>query len=134
MQIDFPGLILFVEDYPACRRFYGETLGLAVVTEKTWDGGGLIAFAWGDTYLMIESGGKRQAEPDGSGSYSGGLPFILRLDVNDLEAPVARLEMAGIGLERRSYPWGEIAVFFDPNGTRLELKSPPTGDAGSGVR
>ena len=130
MQIDVPGVIFFVEDYAACRKFYGETLGLAVVTEKTWPGGGLTAFAWGDTYLMIESGGKRQAEPDGSGSYSSGLPFILRLDVNDLDVALARLDAAGVEVERRSYPWGEIAVFFDPNGTRLELKSPPTGTAG----
>lgn len=127
MKVDFPGIILFVEDYPACRKFYGETLSLVVVTEKTWDGGGLTAFAWGDTYLMIESGGKRQAESAGDSSYSGGLPFILRLDVNDLAAAVAHLEAAGVKLERGSYPWGEIAVFFDPNGTRLELKSPPTG-------
>ena len=131
MQIDFPGLILFVEDFAACRRFYGETLGLPVVTEKTWEGGGLTAFAWGDTYLMIESGGQRQAEPnnDGSGGCNGGQPFILRLDVQDLEAALVRLEAAGVAPERRSYPWGEIALFFDPNGTRLELKSPPTGAA-----
>ena len=83
MQIDFPGLILFVEDYATCRRFYGETLGLSVVTEKTWPGGGLTAFAWGNTYLMIESGGKRQAKPDGDSSYSSGQPFILRLLVFD---------------------------------------------------
>ena len=127
MQIDFPGLIVFVEHYATCRRFYGETLGLSVVTEKTWPGGGLTAFAWGDTYLMIESGGTRQPAPDDGDSYNRGQPFILRLDVNDLEEALARLEAAGVEVERRSYPWGEIAVFFDPNGTRLELKSPPTG-------
>lgn len=129
MQIDFPGLILFVEDFTACRRFYGEVLGLAVVTEKTWPGGGLTAFAWGDTYLMIESGGRRQPAPDSSDSYNHGQRFILRLDVEDLEAAAAGLERAGVEVERRSYPWGEIALFFDPNGTRLELKSPPTGTA-----
>jgi lactoylglutathione lyase len=125
MRIDYPGLILFVADYPACRRFYAEVLGLPVVAEKSWDGGGLTAFAWGDTYLMVESGGRPAPPPDpDSAAYHRGQPFLLRLDVADLEAAVAELGAKGVTVERRSYPWGEIAVFFDPNGTRLELKSP----------
>ncbi|MGP1256787.1 MAG: VOC family protein [Kiloniellales bacterium] len=128
--IGYPGIILFVADYPACRRFYAEVLRLPIVAEKSWEGGGLTAFAWSTAYLMIESGGSAARTPDAdSTAYHRGQPFILRLDLTaaDLETTVARLQAVGVEVERRGYPWGEIAVFFDPNGTRLEIKTPMTG-------
>ena len=119
MNISRYGIILNTGDYPACRAFYREVIGLPVLFEKGTDADGLTCFDMGGAYLMVETGGitsqtrKKPRE----------CPAKLRFNSADLDTDIAHLRAQGIAVETCDYPWGRTAEFMDPDGNRCALRT-----------
>ncbi|PKR77353.1 glyoxalase/bleomycin resistance/dioxygenase family protein [Halalkalibacillus sediminis] len=109
------GLILFVEEYEKCIKFYRDVLKLSIRNIKE----SLVAFDLPNGYLMVEKGGvgsvqEKQREQN---------PTVLRFDVESLDTEVKRLEKNGVLFMHKNleFDWGAISVFKDPDGNRIEL-------------
>lgn len=109
------GLVLLVEHYEVCVRFYREVVGLEVYADL----GDLVVFRFGPGYLAVEQGGV--AVRDGKSAAQD--PVTLRFNVADVEAQAARLRAGGIDVEVGTFDWGTIGKFHDPDGNRCELRS-----------
>lgn len=108
------GIILFTQNFEACTKFYRDLLGLEVWFEKP----GLICLHYGEGYLMVETDGVAQ---DGHKTPAQN-PTILRFNVDDVAAMAAQLQSVGIDVEIKSFDWGTIGLFSDPDGNLCELK------------
>lgn len=117
MNVAQYGIILFVEKYEECVVFYRDVVSLEVAYTKD----SLTSFVFGSAYLMVEQGGSSSTQEKGRTEN----PTVLRFNVTDLEATVADLKAKGVPVESRSFDWGRIGVFTDPDGNRCELKSAP---------
>lgn len=108
--VDF--VTVFVEDYPAAVKFYGETLGL----EHSVDYGKIPAgeFETGSLTLQVMDAASigREFAPSGH-------PIALHVD--DVEAARARLEAAGVEFHGETIDSGvcHMALFSDPDGNAL---------------
>ena len=109
-----PGLVLFTENYAACIAFYRDALQLPVEYQQA----NLVRFTVGDGYLMVEQGGRAHAA--GKGKTEGP---VLRFNVENLNEAAALLRSRGVAADVQHWDWGSIAVFFDPDGNRCELRS-----------
>jgi lactoylglutathione lyase len=109
------GIILFVEKFCECEKFYTETIGLRILYRKE----SLTAFEFGNGYLMLEAESSRTREA-AQGS------FVIRFNIRDLVGATEYLEQQGVDLVTHHFDWGSIAVFTDPDGNRCELKTSPT--------
>lgn len=67
---------------------------------------------------MIETGGVAR---DGH-KRSDENPITLRFNVEDVDAAAAALTTRGISVEVRSFDWGMVGTFHDPDGNLCELK------------
>jgi lactoylglutathione lyase len=108
------GIMLFTERFEACVRFYRDTLGLPVWFEKH----DLVCLRFGDGYLMVETGGvarDRHKRTDEN-------PIGLRFNVEDVAAAAAALTARGVAVEVRSFDWGTVGTFADPDGNLCEFK------------
>jgi lactoylglutathione lyase len=104
------GIILFVENFDECEKFYAETIGLQVLNRaKT-----LTRFEFGNAYLMLEG------EDSHSHNATRG-SFVIRFNVGDLVSAANYLKQQGVEFVTREFDWGSIAVFTDPDGNRCEL-------------
>ena len=108
------GIILGTERYDACLAFYRDLLELPVWFEKD----GLCCLHFGDGYLMIETGGHAHAGRKSNAEN----PTMLRFNVKDVDAAADLLEARGIRVQRKSFDWGQVATFTDPDGNSCELK------------
>lgn len=108
------GIILGTERFDACVTFYRDLIGLPVWFEKE----GLVCLRYGDGYLMVETGGvaRDQRKPNSEN------PTMLRFNVDDVHAVAGLLERAGIAVSVRSFEWGTVGTFRDPDGNACELK------------
>ncbi|HEU5159591.1 MAG TPA: VOC family protein [Streptosporangiaceae bacterium] len=100
------------------RRFYRETLGLAVYREfGPPDDPGMVFFL-GQGFLEVSG---RSAEP-GTG------PAAIWLQVRDVRAEHRRLAADGVPIVRepRQEPWGLVEMWIeDPDGMRMVLVEVP---------
>ena len=108
------GIILFVEKFNECEKFYADTIGLRILYRKEI----LTAFEFGNGYLMLE------AESSETRKAARG-SFVIRFNVGDLAGATKYLESQGVDLVTHHFDWGSIAVFTDPDGNRCELKTSP---------
>lgn len=108
------GIILGTERFDACVVFYRDTLGLPVWYEKP----GLVCLRFGDGYLMIETGG--MARPGRKANSEN--PTMLRFNVPDVERAASALESKGVSVLVKTYGWGIVGTFVDPDGNACELK------------
>lgn len=108
--------IISVRDMDTARRFYGETLGL----EMTSDRGVVQIWQCGNSHLMLSQ------NPAGSKAEH----CVAGWDVDDIVAAVAELRERGIEFEDVGMPakdgivsFGEdrVAYFRDPDGNLLSL-------------
>ena len=90
-------------------------LGLPVWFEKE----SLCCLRFGAGYLMIETGGmaRDQRKPNSEN------PTMLRFNVQDVEAAADTLRTKGIMVDIKTYDWGTVGTFTDPDGNACELKN-----------
>ena len=104
------GLFFRSRDPEARSAWYREHLGIGAGADEVWQQeAGMTVFA------------PFAADSDYFGSDQ---PFMINLRVTALDALVARLEAAGIAVERRSEwetEYGRFARIHDPEGLPLEL-------------
>ena len=115
MDVRTHGLLLFTERFDECVSFYRDIIGLAVWFEKP----GLVCFRFGDGYLMVERGGIGKDGPKPKSSN----PTVLRFNVDDVSSAAQDLRHNGVDVEERSYDWGTVGNFTDPDGNVCELKN-----------
>lgn len=114
LDIRTPGIILGTERFDACTAFYRDTLGLREWYTKP----GLVCLHFGNGYLMIETGGmaRNSRKPNSEN------PTMLRFNVTDVAASADILRAKGVDVTVRTYDWGVVGTFTDPNGNACELK------------
>ncbi len=107
--------------FPAMRRFYVETLGLAPRSDRT----GFVSFAWGqppnDVRLSLS------VHDAIVGAAGDPLRLMVNLAVDDIHAAAERLRRAGVALTRppEREGWGGwVATFHDPDGNTVQLLQP----------
>ncbi len=108
------GIILGTERFDECLTFYRDTLGLKVWFEKP----GLCCLHFGDGYLMVEHGGVAR---DGRKANAEN-PTMIRFNVTDVEGSAAILRAKGVDVTVKSFDWGTVGQFIDPDGNACELK------------
>lgn len=108
------GIVLGTKRYDACLAFYRDILGLPVWYEKP----GLVCLRFGDGYLMIETGGVAH---DGRKPNAMN-PTMLRFNVTDVVDVAARLQARGVDVTVKTFDWGTVGTFHDPDGNACELK------------
>lgn len=114
MEVLSSRVLLKPTDPERTRKFYAETLGLAIYREFP---GGTVFFL-GHGFLEVAGKGGAAASPD----------LALWLQVRDLEDAVAELVLKGVEIVRepRREPWGLLEAWIhDPDGTRIVLVEIP---------
>ena len=104
------GLFFRSRDPEARAKWYQEHLGIAAGHDKIWEQqAGMTVFA------------PFKADSD---YFAKDQPFMLNLRVTDLDALAAKLEAAGIAVERRpewEVDFGRFMRIHDPEGLPIEL-------------
>jgi lactoylglutathione lyase len=113
--LEQPGIVLLVEQYELCARFYRETVGLEVYADL----GDLTVFRFGSAYLAVEQGGVSVP----GGKTNAASPVTLRLNVADVDVEADRLRAQGVDVAVSAFDWGTIGKFLDPDGNRCELRN-----------
>jgi len=113
-QTEVFGIILGTERYEECLCFYRDILGLPVWFTKP----GLCCLRFGSGYLMIETGGMAR---DGRKPNSQN-PTMLRFNVPDVRSAASELVAKGVQVDVKTYEWGVVGTFIDPDGNACELK------------
>ncbi len=109
------GIILGTERFDDCVTFYRDILGLPLWFEKD----GLCCLRFGAGYLMIETGGHaRDTRKPNSEN-----PTMLRFNVMDVPAVAETLRARGISVDVRTFDWGTVGTFTDPDGNACEIKN-----------
>ncbi len=105
-------VIIYVRDLPTMKRFYSETLGFQVATDR----GRLVALK-GDTgaEIVLHSGRSDDAASDPH--------WFLQIIVEDIEKAATALKKRGIDVsDIEDRPYGRYARFADFEGNRLGLE------------
>lgn len=108
------GIILGTERFDTCVEFYHRTLGLPVWFVKD----GLVCLRFGSGYLMIETGGMARDGRKGNDEN----PTILRFNVEDVRSAADALHSRGVDVTVKTFDWGTVGTFVDPDGNVCELK------------
>lgn len=118
MKLHEPGLIIFTNQFSEMTAFYRDVVCLPVRVLKPE----FSVFHWGNGYLMIEpfvTGHPIQAVDCGKA------PFVLRLNVFDLDQVAEHVRAQNISVQVERFDWGTVAAFCDPDGNHIELKDAP---------
>jgi lactoylglutathione lyase len=112
MKIQQTGFVLNVENYEQCLAFYTDIIGLPIVKQKP----NLTNFRFGESYFLIEKGVPVPEEF----RRSENVPYVIRLNVADVDMAAERARAKGAEVNRFSTDWGEIARLRDPDGNAVE--------------
>jgi lactoylglutathione lyase len=104
------GLILFVEKFHECEKFYAETIGLRILYRKE----SLTTFEFGDGYLMLEA---ETCETRNAARR----PFVIRLNVRDLVGATKYLEHQGV--ESSPIALTGVRLLYLPTRTETDANS-----------
>lgn len=116
--------VLYVDDLAAAERFYGEALGLALVSRKP---GLFCFFRIGDAMLLLfDPKGSRQSRDVPAHGASGAGHACFAVPERELDAWKRRLEAYGVMIEHeQAWPRGGRSFYFrDPAGNSLEIATP----------
>lgn len=107
-------IVVFVNDFPAARRFYREQLGLAAGQETEY----MMEFFPAQGTSLGISLAMHDAAKKLVGRHTG-----ITLNVNGLELLCQRLAEKGVRFTEplESTPWGKMAVVADPDGNEFAL-------------
>jgi len=122
MNIVRTGVILNTENYDECVSFYKEVLGLGILFQESQQNFRLTCFEFGESYLMVETGGA--ADP--AGKSIGENPVKLRFNVSDIESVRETLRSHGIDAGIQRSAWGSTINIHDPDGNRIGIRDEPT--------
>lgn len=122
MNILRTGVILNTDNYDACVSFYEKVFDFEVIYREKNDTFQLTCFEFGDSYLMIETGG--HANPAGKSVSEN--PAKLRVNVADIQEALATLRSHGIDSEIKHNTWGLTIDIHDPDGNRIGIRDEPT--------
>lgn len=120
------GVFFVARDPQALRAWYQRHLGIDV---SDWGG---CAFDWrepgapprpGQTIWSIHAGDSAPFAPSQA-------PFMINYRVADLDALLALLRAEGCDVDAKveDSPFGKFGWVMDPEGNRVELWQPPSGD------
>lgn len=131
MQLKRVTTVLFTDDVDACSAFYTERLGfeqtMAVPAQQPGETGNQFAAATNGRYeLMFQS--FKSAEDDVPGVVGRAKPpsFMLYLEVQDLDAAIARMEGLEPAISRRKTFYGSDEIGYrDPSGAVVVLAEFP---------
>ncbi len=114
LSVRHHGIILGTERFAECVRFYRETIGLPEWYRKD----GLVCLRFGNGYLMVEEGGvaRMTRKPNSEN------PTMLRFNVDNVEHSADLLRAKGVDVEVKTFDWGMVGTFIDPDGNACELK------------
>lgn len=116
---------LYAEDLDAAQSFYGDVLGLRVLTRE---GDRHVFFVVGPSMLLIFNPEATRAEEElgPHGVAPGGPGQHYALEVDDLDAWRDRLADRGVAVEQEvTWPSGARSIYFrDPAGNLGELVEP----------
>ncbi|HEX4815561.1 MAG TPA: VOC family protein [Nonomuraea sp.] len=118
MEVLSSRVLLRPSDLARSRRFYAETLGLAVYREFGPDDHPGVVFFLGQGFLELS----------GHSADGGGSAVSLWLQVRDVAGEEERLRRAGVTVlrEARREPWGLVELWIaDPDGHRIVLVQVP---------
>jgi lactoylglutathione lyase len=116
---------LFVEDLPAARAFYGDSLGLPHVFED--DDSTVFRFANLLVNLLRVEAADELVSPLPVGHPDAGVRAQFTIEVDDVDTHCAELTGRGVTLLNgpQDRPWGiRTAAFADPAGHVWELGGP----------
>lgn len=119
MEILGSRVLLHPRELARSRRFYGDTLGLAVSREFGNPADPSVVFFLGGGFLEVS--GPPAEQPAGD-------PVALWLQVRDVGAEHSRLAALGVPILRppRQEPWGLVEMWIaDPDGVRIVLVEVP---------
>jgi lactoylglutathione lyase len=115
LDVKTHGIVLGTERFAECCAFYRDVIGLPLWFEKP----DLLCLRFGNGYLMVETA---EAASDfrkpGSGSST-----MIRFNVEDVPAATAMLRAKGVDVELKTFEWGTVGTFHDPDGNPCELKN-----------
>jgi lactoylglutathione lyase len=107
------GILLWVKNYEACVDFYSNVLELKTRFQKPY----LTTFDFGDSYLLVE----KEDPVHGAIVRGARPPFILRLNVSDVQQAIWQLRAKGVEVEFNNHDWGDTGQFHDPDGNILQF-------------
>ena len=113
---------MFVRDQGRALDFYTNVLGLEQrVDNPTPDGLRFltVGIRGQDFQLVLWPGTPGKAQPT-----QGRIPATYTIETEDCRQAYAELKARGVEFETEvlEYPWAYTAVFFDPDGNRLQLR------------
>ena len=113
---------VFVTDQERALDFYTNVLGLEQrVDNPTPDGLRFLTVGvrGQDFQLVLWPGTPGKAQPT-----QGRIPATYTIETEDCRQAYAELKARGVEFETEvlEYPWAYTAVFFDPDGNRLQLR------------
>jgi len=118
MNIEKYGIILNVEKYDECVRFYKDLFGLPELYSKTEENFKLTSLDLGGAYLLIETGGIAQNSKKSISQNS----TKLRFNVEDLPAALIEVKKYFKAAKINKYDWGSTINICDPDGNRIGIR------------
>lgn len=118
MKIDSNGLILNVEHFDDCVNFYQQLFKLPEMFRKIEDDFKLVCLEFGNSYLMIESGGV--AVKGGKSIEQSSI--ILRFNVSDVLGIYDSVKQYDATAKLYENDWGTIIRLTDPDGNPISIR------------
>lgn len=118
MKIENHGIILNVENFDECVRFYRRMFQLNEMFSKTDGDFRLTCLEFGSAYLMIETGGVA----NGQGKSVEQCPTKLRFNVDSVVDAQKHLNAHGIEAVIVENDWGTIITINDPDGNPISIR------------
>lgn len=123
MNIVRTGIILNTERYVECVAFYRDLFKLKTLyTKGDEDGFALTCFAFGGSYLMVETGGVAQDREKEISENS----TKLRFNVSNIEDALLTVRAYGIDATIEHFSWGSTINICDPDGNRIGIRDEST--------
>lgn len=123
-MITLADIALVVPDQDQALRFYVDVLGFTVLEDRPIDGKRWVRLKGGRAGLVL-----RRASDDDQrariGNQTGGSVFLF-LETDDFAGALAKLRAANVEVVNgpRDEPYGQVIVFKDPFGNKLDLIAP----------